>query len=104
MVYIRMFLINLLGACFLYAAPFCDVDSERSTIFLLTEEMVVAYEEIYWMQNSNTFTLLDLICLKAEHKPIHNTGRVSKIFKSELENENATGKKQKNKKKNTSIY
>jgi len=66
--------------------------------------MVVAYEEIYWMQTSNTFTLLDLICLKAEHKPIHNTGRVSKIFKSELENENATGKKQKNKKKNTSIY
>lgn len=70
------------GCFILYAALFCDVGSERSSIFLLTEDIVVAYEEIHWMQTSNTFTVLDLICLKAEHKPIPYTGRVSKIFKS----------------------
>lgn len=67
------------GCFIMYADPFCDVGSEHSSIFLLTEEIVVAYVEIHMMQNFNTS---DLIYLKAEHKPIPNTGRVSTIFKS----------------------
>ncbi len=50
-IYTRMFLINLLGASYCMQTHFVMSVQERSSIFLLTEEIVAAYVEIHMMQN-----------------------------------------------------